>query len=98
MQDRLDQLKKEFQRLELDQMKKGEIEARQKLEAAKKSIEAKRQSFEGELKRAKSVSDQAWDDVSDALRAAWTEMRESVDRARMEFRAEVADQKTTPTE
>lgn len=90
MEQRLDELGRTFQKMEIDQMKKGEVEARQKLEAAKKSVSEKREEFENQLKRARRVSDDAWDDVSDSLRDAWTEMKEAVDRARAEFAGETA--------
>jgi len=85
MEQRLDELGRRFQEMEIEQMKKGEVEARQKLEAAKKSVTEKRNEFESQLRRARKVSDDAWDDVSDTLRNAWTEMKEAVDRARAEF-------------
>lgn len=88
MEQRLDELGRRFQEMEIEQMKKGEVEARQKLEAAKKSVTEKRNEFESQLRRARKVSDDAWDDVSDTLRNAWTEMKEAVDRARAEFDGE----------
>lgn len=91
MEERLEELKRDFQKLELDQMKKGELEARKRLEAAKKSVEQKRAEFQKELRRARSVSDKAWDDVSETLRNAWTEMKEAVDRARTDFQREMKD-------
>lgn len=90
MEQRLDDLGRRFQEMEIEQMKKGEVEARQRLEAAKKSVAEKRAEFENQLKRARRVSDEAWDDVSDTLRNAWNEMKEAVDRARAEFDGETA--------
>lgn len=92
MEKRLDELGRRFQEMEIEQMKKGEVEARQKLEAAKKSVTEKRNEFESQLRRARKVSDDAWDDVSDTLRNAWTEMKEAVDRARAEFDGENLEQ------
>jgi len=85
MEQQLEDLGRRFQEMEIEQMKKGEVEARQKLEAAKKSVTEKRNEFENQLRRARKVSDDAWDDVSEKLRGAWTEMKEAVDRARAEF-------------
>jgi|GEM_PF-5694884 len=92
MEQRLEELGRRFQEMEIEQMKKGEVEARQKLEAAKKSVTEKRNDFENELRRARKVSDDAWDDVSDTLRTAWTEMKEAIDRARTEFDGENLEQ------
>ncbi|HKK50128.1 MAG TPA: hypothetical protein VKA74_01010 [Myxococcota bacterium] len=88
MEQQLEDLGRRFQEMEIEQMKKGEVEARQKLEAAKKSVTEKRNEFENQLRRARKVSDDAWDDVSEKLRGAWTEMKEAVDRARAEFDGE----------
>jgi hypothetical protein len=89
MEQRLDDLGRRFQEMEIEQMKKGEIEARQKLEAAKKAVAGKRTEFEKQLERAARVSDDAWDDVSDTLRDAWTGMKEAVEHARADFAGEL---------
>lgn len=95
MEERLDELASRFQEMEIEQMKKGEIEARQKLEAAKKSLAGKRREFEKQLERAGRVSDDAWDDVSDALRNAWTDMKEAVERARADFAGELEEEEAS---
>jgi len=89
MKTRFDALAEEFQQLELDQLKKGEIEARQKLEKANESFAEKRSEFERQLSRAGKVSDEAWDDVNDALQTAWADIRQAVDHARKDFAGEV---------
>ena len=89
MQQRLRDLGERFQEMEIAQMKKGEIAARQKLEAANSAIAEKRAEFERQLDRARKVSDEAWDEVSDALRTAWTEMKEAVEHARRDFAGEL---------
>ena len=90
MERRLDDLGRRFQQMEIEQMKKGEVEARQKLEAAKKSVAEKSEQFERKLARARRVGDDAWAEVSDALRGAWVEMKEAVDRAQAEFAGDTA--------
>lgn len=91
MQERLNDLGRRFQEMEIAQMKKGEIEARQKLEAANAIVGEKRQEFERQLRRASSVSDEAWNEVSEALRSAWTEMKEAIDRAQADFESEYSE-------
>jgi len=93
MEKRLESLTRDFKELEIAQMKKGEIEARQKLEEAKKWVAKTRADFQNELARARKVSDQAWAEVSETLRGTWTEMKESIDRARTEFEAEDVETK-----
>lgn len=88
MEKRFVSLGREFQEMELEQLRKGELDARKKLEKAKKWVNRTRGEFENQLGRARKVSDEAWDDVSDSLRDAWTEMKEAVDRARREFAGE----------
>lgn len=93
MEERLISLTRDFKEMEIAQMKKGEIEARQKLQKAKQWVSKTRADFQAELDRARKVSDQAWSEVSETLRSSWTEMKESVDRARSEFEDEEAEAK-----
>ena len=91
MQKRLHDLGRRFQEMEIAQMKKGEIEARKKLEAANAAVGEKRAEFERQLRRAASVSEEAWGEVSDSLRSAWTEMKEAIDRAQKDFESEYSE-------
>ncbi len=95
METRFESLTREFKELEIAQMKKGEIEARQKLDKAKQWVAKTRSDFRKELDRAGEVSDQAWTEVSETLRSAWTEMKESVERARTEFDGAEAERPDT---
>lgn len=85
----LEDAKKRFQELELEQMRKGEVEARAALAKAQKRFDQRRKEVESELKRARTSSQSAWDDVKDGLESAWGELIESVNHARDEFRGEV---------
>lgn len=89
MKERFDDLGKEFQELEIEQLKKGEIEARQKLESANATVSETRAEFERQLNRAGKVSNEAWNDVQETLRSAWTDMKEAVDHARKDFAGEI---------
>lgn len=85
MAQRLDELHREFQELELEQMRKGEVKARAKLAAAKKSIAGKRKEVEDRLDTVRRASANAWEEARDGVEAAWQELRDAVDRARKDF-------------
>ncbi|HSG46679.1 MAG TPA: hypothetical protein VLA43_02575 [Longimicrobiales bacterium] len=85
----LEDAKKRFQELELEQMRKGEVEARAALAKAQKRFEERRRELESELNRARKSSDSAWDEIRDGLESAWEEVVTSVNHARDEFRGEV---------
>lgn len=91
IQSRLDDLKREFLDLELEQMRKGEIAARQELEKVKKSVATRRQELEKRLSDARSASGAALGDLQEGVTSAWSELREAVDAARDTFRGEVSD-------
>lgn len=85
---RLQSLKREFLDLELTQMRKGEVSARQKIERAKKSIGTKRRELEQRLSRAKEDPEAASDEARQEIEAAWAELRGAVDQAREDFQEE----------
>ena len=84
---RVDALLKEFQGMELSQMRKGEIAARAKLANAKKSLERKRETMREQLKRARDAGTAAWDDAREGVESAWEELRGAVEQAREDFAA-----------
>ncbi len=86
IEERIHALSREFLDLELEQMRKGEIEARQRIERAKKSITAKREELEGKLAEARAAAPSAWGEIREGVEAAWEELREAVERAREDFR------------
>lgn len=91
IQEKLDTLKREFLDLELEQMRKGEISARQKIEKAKKAIAQRRRELEQRIASARDAAPSAWDEMKDGMEAAWGELREAVDRARADFEGELEE-------
>lgn len=85
MEEQIEELRKEFQELELEQMKKGEVTARAKLADAKSAFEKKRRDVENRLDTVRRASSNAWDEAREGLDSAWDELRESVERARKDF-------------
>ena len=85
MEARLDELRTRFQEMELEQMKKGEIEARAKLADAKKRFEKKRRDVENRLDTVRRASSNAWEDARDGLESAWGELTDAVERAQKDF-------------
>ena len=85
IQTKLDALTREFLDLELEQMRKGEITARQKLEKAKKSIAQRRKELEQRIESAREAAPTAWDDMKDGVESAWGELCDAVNHARADF-------------
>lgn len=85
MEQKLEDLRTEFQQLELEQMKKGEVEARAKLAAAKKAVDKKRREAEDRLDTIRRASTSGWEDARDELDKAREELQSSIDRARKDF-------------
>jgi len=92
LEEQVEAMRKRFQTMELDQMKKGEIEARQKLETAKEAVERKQKQIRSQLDRARKASDAAWDDTREGLENAWNELEGAVERARKDFAGELEEE------
>lgn len=92
MEERLEALKKRFQELEIEQMRQGSIEARQKLEAAQEAVTARRRRLERKLQKLRSSSGSAWDEVRDGVESAWGELTGAVERARKDFAGEMEEE------
>lgn len=88
LERRITGLVRDFQDLELEQMRKGEIEARAKLANVKEQVDEKRSDALASLSRARKASASAWDEAKGGLQSAWTELRGAVDRARDELAGE----------
>lgn len=88
LEARLEEARREFQKMELEQMKKGEVEARAILARAQKRFEERRATVEKELRRARKASGGAWKEIRGGLESAWDEFRSSIERARAEFEGE----------
>ena len=82
---RLAKLKRAFLELELEQMRKGEIEARQRLARAKKAVEDRQTAFERAMSQARTATGNAWQEAKDGLDSAWDELADAVEAAREEF-------------
>lgn len=88
IEEELERLRRDFLDLELEQMRKGEIAARAKLERAKSVVKEKRVEVEDKLDTAKKVGAAAWREARDGLQAAWDDLEGAVGRAREELRGE----------
>jgi signal transduction histidine kinase len=96
IQTKLDALTREFLDLELEQMRKGEVTARQKIEKAKRSIAQRRKELEQRVERAREAAPAAWDDVKDGVESAWTELCEAVNHARADFEGTLEEEEEEP--
>jgi hypothetical protein len=93
LESRIDAALQEFQDLELNQMRKGEIKARAKLADAKKLIDEERANARKSLSSARRASAAAWDEAKTGLQAAATELHAAVKRARADFAGKEEAQK-----
>ena len=88
---RLEEARRRFQTMELEQMKKGEVEARALLARAQKRFEDRRADVETRLKKARGSSGSAWDEIRKGLEEAYTSLEDSLERARAEFAGEAVE-------
>ena len=94
--ERLNDAIREFQDLELEQMRRGEIKARAKLAGVRKGYVKKRDAMKHELEKATKASSAAWSDAKGGIESAWNDLRTAIDEARAEFSdAEGAEKKET---
>jgi hypothetical protein len=76
---------REFQDLELEQMRKGEIKVRAQLASVKKSFDIRRTAMQDQLADATKASSAAWSDAKQGLESAWEELSNALGEARAEF-------------
>ncbi len=88
---KLEEARRRFQAMELEQMKKGEVEARALLARAQKRVEGRRADVETRLEKARGASGSAWDEIRKGLEEAYASLEDSLERARAEFAGEVLD-------
>ena len=81
-----------FQEMELEQLRKGEMSARKKLEKAQGWVENARADLERRLERVRKSGAAAGDELREGAESAWTDLEAAVDRARREFAGENTDQ------
>lgn len=86
--ERLNDAIREFQDLELEQMRRGEIKTRAKLADVRKSYVKNRDAMKAELEMATKASSAAWGDAKAGAESAWKELRAGIDEARSEFSEE----------
>jgi hypothetical protein len=91
IEQRIKDTLREFQDLELEQMRKGEIKARARLAKVKRGVDQKRTAAQESLHRTRKASEAAWHEARVGLEAAWGELREAVERARSELSGDEAD-------
>lgn len=85
IETRINEIMREFQDLELEQMRKGEIKARAKLANIRGGFVAKRKAVKDQLEQARKASSAAWADSKQGLESAWDELRSALEEARREF-------------
>ncbi len=91
--ERMNAAIREFQDLELEQMRRGEIKARAKLSEVRKSYVRKRDAMKHELAKASKAGSAAWSDAKAGVESAWDELRAAIDEARSEFSDESDEEK-----
>lgn len=87
----LDDARTRFQKMELEQMKKGEVEARATLARAQEQVEKKRKAFEKEVRKVRNSSREAWEKLQEGADSAWEEFNAAIEAARAEFAGEAAE-------
>ncbi len=95
---RLETLKHDFQELELEQMKKGEIEARAKLASAKKDVKKKRDAAQRSIEGIRGSSAALSDEDRQAVEDALDELEAAVERARQDFEGTLEDEEQAEDE
>ncbi len=88
---RLEEARRRFQEMGLEQMRKGEVEARALLARAQKRFEGRRADVESRLRKARSSGGSVWDEIRKGLEEACTSLEDSLERARAEFAGEAID-------
>jgi hypothetical protein len=96
IEDRVKDVLKEFQGMELEQMRKGEIKARAQLSDAKKVVDEKRARLERSLKDAQNASGAAWEEARAGAEAAWSELSEAIAHARDTFEGKITEDADEP--
>ena len=82
---RIKEALRDFRDIELEQMGRGEVEARARLVAWKGSIHEKRVAAQERPSEARHASAAAWSEARAGVEAAWVELRDAVARARIEL-------------
>lgn len=85
IENRVDDVLREFQDMELKQMRKGEIKARAKLAEVRKGFSAKRDNVRKALEEATKASSAAWTDVRGGVESAWEDLHTALEEARAQF-------------
>jgi len=85
IQERMKEVGKRFQELELTAMKAGEVEARAKIERARHAITEKRDALERRLQALRNARDSALDEAREGVVSAWSELNEALEKAREEL-------------
>lgn len=98
MEERLDTLWARFQAMELEQMRKGEIEARAKLARAKKEVKKRRREVERRLDAVRDARPGAWEEAGEEAREAWAKLDEEVERAQHDFEGTLEEQEEEAAE
>lgn len=76
---------REFQELEIAQMRKGRVEARARLARVKRDVDAKRTAAQRKLHRVRKATSAAWEEAKAEAETAWRELRDAVEQARDEL-------------
>lgn len=93
LQRLLDDANKRFQKMELEQMRKGEVEARAILARAQEDVAKKRDALESQLKKVRKAGDSSWEKLKDGLDDAWGEFHDALEDAEAEFNGELEEEK-----
>lgn len=87
-EEHLEEARRQFLDLEIEHMKKGEVEARQEIEKARKAVEQKRSQLERALETARDAGTSAWSEAKEGLESAWGELQDAMEEVRSNFAEE----------
>lgn len=82
---RLEELDKTMADLMREALRENDTDIQVRVERAKKSVAEKGSELETMLEQAETVEESQWEQTQEALRAAWVDYKEAVDRARLEL-------------
>ena len=85
IRNRMEELDKTMADLLRGTLRENDTELQIRMERAKKSVAEKGEQLEAVLEEAENVAADHWEDTQETLRAAWTDYKEAVDRARLDM-------------
>ena len=85
IRNRMEELDKTMADLMRGVLRENDTDLQVRVERAKKSVAEKGSQLETMLEEAENAGEDQWEETQETLRAAWTDYKEAVDRARLEL-------------